>query len=152
MKGDKNNTNLESLFILQKKVLERALKLSLVGTHNTHFSCFYRLKKLKIRDLYIYQLTINMFRHHSNLLPLDLPSISFINQSDIHNYNTRHVSDLHIAPSNTNWQKIPSQFWNKVNAALKNCKSLATFKTCLKYIFLINIALKSTNIMYVSIV
>ena len=42
-----------------------------------------------------------MFRHHRNLLPLDLPSISFINQSDIHNYNTRHVSDLHIAPTNT---------------------------------------------------
>ena len=82
-----------------------------------------------------------MFRHHRNLLPSDLPTISFINQSDIHNYITRHVSDLHIAPTNTKLagNTITTQgpiVWNNMNAGLKNCTSLATFKTCLKkYIF-----------------
>ena len=96
MWGDKNNTNLESLFILQKKVI-RTCTNSLWLEHTTPI--FIALKTLKIHDLY--QLAIHMFRHHRNLLPLDLSSISFINQSDIHNYNTRHVSDLHIAPTNT---------------------------------------------------
>ena len=79
-----------------------------------------------------------MFRHHRNLLPLDLPSISFTNQSDIHSYNTRHVSDLHIAPANgklegnTITTQGPITIWNNMNAALKNRKSLAIFKTCLK--------------------
>ena len=72
-------------------------------------------------------MVIHMFRHHWNLLPLDLPSISFIKQSDIHNYNTRHVSDLHIAPTNTKLagNTVTTRgpiIWNKMmKAALKNC-------------------------------
>ena len=100
---------------------------SLVGTHNSHF---YKLKKLQIRDLYIYQLAVHMFKYHHNLLLLYLPSISFIKQSDTHNYNTRHISNLHIAPTNTKLAEntIKTQgpiIWNKTNDALKNCKSLA---------------------------
>ena len=97
-----------------------------------------------------------MFRHHRNLLPSDLPSISFINQSDIHNYNTRHVSDLHIAPTNTKLagNTITTQWsiiWNNMNAALKNCKSLATFKTCLKRYILHQYSSEIYNNMYESI-
>ena len=99
-----------------------------------------------------------MFRHHLNLLlPSDLPSISFINQSDIHNYNTRHVSDLHIAPTNTKLagNTITTQgpiIWNNMNAALKNFESLATFKTCLKKYILDQYSSEIYNNMHGSIV
>ena len=98
-----------------------------------------------------------MFRHHRNLLPLALPSISFINQSDILNYNTRHVSDTHIALTNTKLagNTITTQgpiIWNNMNAALKNCKSLATFKTCLKKYLLDQYSSEIVNNMYASIV
>ena len=118
---------------------------------------FIALKTLKNCDLYIYQLAIHMFRHHRNLLPSNLPSISFINQSDIQNYNTRHVSDLHIAPTNTKLagNTITTQgpiILNNMNAALKNCKSLATFKTCLKKYILDQYSSEIYNNMYASIV
>ena len=121
MWGDKNNPNLESLFLLQKKIIRTCTNLSLVGTHNTHF---YRLKKLK---------------------------------TDIHNYNTRHVSDLHIAPTDTKLAEntFTTQgpiIWNKMNAALKNCKSLAMFKTCLKKYIIDQYSSEVCNSMYVSII
>ena len=39
-----------------------------------------------------------------NLLPLDLPSISFFNQLDVYNYNATRV-DLHIAPAKLTGRK-----------------------------------------------
>ena len=99
-----------------------------------------------------------MFWHQHNLLPLDLPSISLINQSEIHNYNnTGHVSDLHIASRNTKLagNTITTQgpiIWNNMNVALKNCKSLASFKTCLKKYNLDQYSSKIYNNMYASIV
>ena len=141
--GDKNNANIESFFILQEKGI-RTCTNSLWLEHTTPI--FIALKELRIRDFYIYQLAIH--RHHRNLPPLDLPSISFINQSDIHNYNTRHVSDLHIALTNTKLagNTITTQgpiIWNNMNAALKNYKSLVIIKQHVwKSLYLINTALK----------
>ena len=133
--GNKNNTNLESLFILQKKVI-RTCTNSLWLEHTRPI--FIALKTLKIRGLYIYQLVIHMFRHHRNLLPFRSP-FNLVHQPIGYSqlYNTRHVYDLHIAPTNTKLagNTITTQgpiIWNNMNAALKNCKSLATFKTCLK--------------------
>ena len=96
--GDKNNANLESLFITQKKVI-RTCTYSLWLEHSTPL--FLSLNKLKIRDIYTYQLAVHMYRYHHNLLPPGLPNNNFAVQSEIHSYNTRQALDLHIDSTNT---------------------------------------------------
>ena len=85
-----------------------------------------------------------MLGHHRNLIPADLPSISFINQSDIHNYNTRHVSDLHIAPTNTKLagntsDQLFGTIWTPLSKIANNWLCL---KHVWKSIYLVNPALK----------
>ena len=58
--GDKNNANLESLFITQKKVI-RTCTYSLWLEHSTPL--FLSLNKLKIRDIYTYQIAVHMYRY-----------------------------------------------------------------------------------------
>ena len=128
--GDRNNTNLESLFILQKKII-RTCTNSLWLEHTTPL--FISLKKLKIRDIYTNQLAIHMFKYNNKLLPHDLPATLFTNQYDVHNYPTRHASDLHIALTHSKLAENTFRtqgplIWNHMNINLKNCKSLAIFK------------------------
>ena len=78
-----------------------------------------------------------MYRYHHDLLPPDLPNVSFTTQSEIHNYNTRQAFNLHIAPTNTqlanNTIKIQGPLiWNTMNISIKNCASLGIFKKSLK--------------------
>ena len=136
--GDKNNSFIESLFILQKKLI-RTCTYSLWLEHTTPLSL--ALSKLKIRDIYTYQLAIHMYRYHHDLLPPDLPYVTFTTQSEIHNYNTRQVSNLHIAPTNTQLAKntIKTQgplIWNTLNTYMKNSATLGQFKKSLKNISL----------------
>ena len=86
---------------------------------------FLALNKHKIRDIYTYQLAIHMYRFYHDLLPPDLPNVTFTTQSEIHNYNTRQVLNLHIAPTNTQLAKntIKTQgplIWNTLNTHIKN--------------------------------
>ena len=115
--GDKNNANLESLFITQKKVI-RTCTYSLWLEHSTPL--FLYLNKLKIRYIYTYQLAVHMYRYHHNLLPPGLPNNNFAVQSDIHSYNTRQALDLHIDSTNTklaeNTIKIQGPIiWNSIS-------------------------------------
>ena len=132
--GDKNNSFIESLFILQKKLI-RTCTYSLWLEHTTPL--FLALNKLKIRDIYSYQLAIHMYRFYHDLLPPDLPNVTFTTQSEIHNYNTRQVLNLHIVPTNTQLAKntIKTQgplIWNTLNTHIKNSASLDQFKKSLK--------------------
>ena len=132
--GDQNNANLNSLFITQKKVI-RTCAYSIWLEHSTPL--FLSLNKLKIREIYTYQLAVYMNRYHHNLLPPGLPNNKFTVQSDIHSYNTRQALDLHIDSTNTklaeNTIKIQGPIiWNSINKATKNCRSLASFKKSLK--------------------
>jgi hypothetical protein len=132
--GDKNNSNLESLFLLQKKII-RTCTNSLWLEHTTPL--FISLKKLKLRDIYTYQLAVYMYRYHNKMLPSDLPNVLFINKSDIHDYNTRQASDFHINPTNTMLatNTITTQgptIWNSLNCTIKNSVSIAVFKNVLK--------------------
>lgn len=152
--GDKNNTNLESLFILQKKII-RTCTNSLWLEHTTPL--FIALNKLKIRDLYTYQLAIHMYRIHHKLLPNDLPTFTFTIRSDIHRYNTRHASDLHIAPTDTKLAEntINTQgpiIWNIMNDNIKKCYSLPMFKTHVKNYILASYSSEICNNEYASII
>ena len=107
---------------------------------------FISLKKLKIFDIYSYQLAIHMYRYHHDLPPLGLPNNHFPTQAYIHDYNTRQANDLHVDPTNTKLAQnnIKTQgplTWNKLNIKIKNSPSLASFKTNLKKnTFLINMS------------
>ena len=132
--GDKNNSNLNSLFITQKKIV-RTCTNSLWLAHTTPL--FISLKKLKFFDIYSYQLATHMYRYHHDLLPPGLPNNHFPTQANIHDYNTRQANDLHVDPTNTKLalNNIKTQgplTWNKLNIKIKNSPSLASFKTNLK--------------------
>ena len=132
--GDKNNANLDSLSITQKKVI-RTCTYSLWLEHSTPL--FLSLNKLNICDIYTYRFAVHMYRYHHILLPPGLPNNKFAFQSDIHSYNTRQALDLHIDSTNTklaeNTIKTQGQIiWNSINKTTKNCRSLASFKKSLK--------------------
>ena len=69
--GDRNNSNLDSLFITQKKII-RTCTNSIWLEHTTPL--FLSLKKFKIRDIYLQQLAVHMYRYHHDLLPPGLPN------------------------------------------------------------------------------
>ena len=151
--GDRNNANLESLFLVQKKII-RTCTNSLWLEHTTPL--FISLKKLKIRDMYTYQLAIHMYRYNHNLLPPNLPDIQFTNLSDIHNYCTRQAQNLHIISTNTSLARNTMKtqgpiIWNTLNKSVKNCSSLAIFKSKLKKHILDQYNSELTNNEYASI-
>ena len=136
--GDKNNANLNSLFITQKKIIRTCTK-SLWLAHTTPL--FISLKTLKIHDIYTYQLAIHMYRYHHDLLPRGLPNCHFITQADIHGHNTRQASNLHVDQTKTKLAQnnIKTQgpiIWNNLDVNIKNCASLPSFKTNLKKSFI----------------
>ena len=115
--GDKNNHNLNFLFITQKKIV-RTCTNSLRLAHTTPL--FTSLKKLKKFDIYSYQIVIHMYRYHHDLLPPGLPNNHFPTQANVHDYNTRQANDLHVDPTNTKLAQnnIKTQgplTWNKLN-------------------------------------
>ena len=115
--GDRKNSNLDSLFITQKKII-RTCTNSIWLEHTTPL--FLSFKKIKICDIYIQQLAVHMYRYHHDLLPPGLPNNKFTVQSNIYNYNTRQALDLHIDPTNTKLAKntIKTQgpmIWNSIN-------------------------------------
>ena len=78
-----------------------------------------------------------MYRFYHDLLPPDLPNVTFTTQSEIHNYNTRQVLNLHIVPTNTQLAKNTIKthgplIWNTLNTHIKNSASLDQFKKSLK--------------------
>ena len=124
--GRQNNANLDSLFIAQKKVI-RTCSYSLWLEHSTPL--FLSLNKLKIRDIYTYQLAVHMYHYHHNLLPPGLPNNKFTIQSDIHSYNTKQALDLHIDSTNTklaeNTIRIQGPIiWNSINKTTRKCRIL----------------------------
>ena len=83
---------------------------------------------------------------------------AFTIRSDFHRYNTRHASDLHIAPiSDTKLAEntINAQgpiIWNIMNDNIKKCYSLPMFKTHVKNYILANYSSEISNNEYASII
>lgn len=150
--GDKNNANLDSLLITQKKII-RTCTYSLWLAHTAPL--FISLKKLKIHDIYSYQTAIHMYRYHHDLLPPDLPNNHFQIIADIHDHDTRQANDLHIDSTSTKLAEnnIKTQgptVWNILNTKIKTCPSLASFKFNLKKHILHQYD-STTNVKYASI-
>lgn len=132
---DKNNSNLDSLFLVQKRLI-RTCTNSLWLAHTDPL--FKILNTLKIHDIYILQLASFMYQYHHDMLPPDLLDDNFfISNASIHNYNTRHTSDFHVKPTSTLLARntIKTQgalLWNSLHSPIKMSPSLAVFKRSLK--------------------
>lgn len=135
--ADPNNTCLDSLFLLQKRVI-RSCTISPWLAHTDPL--FATLKTLKIYDIYKFQLAVFMYQHHNNMLPSDLIDETFFNTAyPVHNYETRNVNTQFIKPTKTMlayntsasqgpllWKNIPTSIKTSTIASFK-----AKLKTCL---------------------
>lgn len=133
--ADMNNANLNSLFLLQKRII-RTCTNSLWLDHTDPL--FISLKTLKISDIYKLQLATFMFQYHHNQLPTHLIEPDFFNTDNLsHDYNTRHARDIFIKNTRTVLAKNTSMtqgpmLWNSLSTLLKNSPSLASFKFQMK--------------------
>ena len=129
--ADKNNSNLHSLFLLQKRAV-RTCTNSLWLSHTDPL--FHSLYTLKLLDIYQFQLGTFMYKFHHNQLPPDLLNPNFfIRNVEIHSHDTRHALDFHIDITNTKLAEntIKTQgalLWNNLSASIKNSPSLPSFK------------------------
>jgi hypothetical protein len=137
--ADMNNANLNSLFLLQKRVI-RTCTNSLWLDHTDPL--FISLKTLKISDIYKLQLASFMFQFHHNQLPANLIDPDFFNIDTLsHDYNTRHARDPFIKNTktvlahNTSMSQGP-MLWNSLSTDIKNSPSLASFKYQMKKAFI----------------
>jgi len=153
--ADKNNTNLDSLFLVQKKSI-RICTNSLWLAHTNPL--FYQFQALKVHDIYIHQLSTFMYRHDRSLLPKHISNTLFQSNADCktHRYDTRQSSDIHIDKTSTNLAKntITTQgaiLWNTMKSDIKNSPSLATFKRKLKTHILDQYALECTTNRYATV-
>ena len=141
---DKNNSHLNSLFLLQKKVIRTCTKALWLAHTDPLFES---LNTLKLHDIYHFQLGLFMYKYHHNLLPPGLLDNTFFKTNvQIHHYNTRQAQDFHIDQTNTKLAEntIKTQgalLWNNMNPTLRNSPSLAIFKKRLKKTLISNYSL-----------
>jgi len=133
--ADRNNTSLNSLFLLQKRII-RTCTNSLWLEHTDPL--FISLKTLKIEDIYKHQLACFMFQFHHKLFPDNLIHLDFFNVGSIsHRYNTRQDSESYIKntrtvlASNTSMTQGPL-LWNSLPALLTTSPSITSFKSKMK--------------------
>lgn len=137
--ADKNNSHIQSLFLMQKKII-RTCTNSLWLAHTDPL--FADLKTLKIHDIYTFQTAQFMYSYFHDLIPPHiLDTDYFLSNKDIHSYDTRFSSDLRIRKTNTklaeNTLKIQGALlWNTLNNYLKQSPSIAVFKHRLKDLLL----------------
>ena len=128
--GNTYKTTIESLFIIQKRVI-RIMTFSQYTNQTTPI--FNHLGFIKLHDLVYFQTALFMFRFHNHLLP-DVFSNFFTPVSSVHNYNTglASKSSYVIPKSRTNYGKFSIGFqgakvWNSIDESLKTT-SFRVFK------------------------
>ena len=120
---------LDKLFIKQKK----AVRIICRAKWNAHTNpLFFNLKLLTICNLNKLQTYCFMYKIVNNLLPDSLKSW-FRYNSDVHNYNTRGSTKLHITSHNTALRANSiiingAKLWNDLNADIKILSSFYIFK------------------------
>jgi len=86
-----------------------------------------------------YKPLVSCVRHTTDRYPATLIIFFylFMANSDIHTYNTRQSSDIHISYSHTNIIHLNiviygAKIWNSIDDSLKNCGTLLNFKRAYK--------------------
>jgi len=138
--GSASDSHILPLIRIQKK----AIRIVCSVPPRTHtYPLFVSLNILNIRKLYQYMATIFMFKHHHQQLP-DHCNDLFTSNAEIHDYNTRQRSMLHVPVTANNYQKRTIRFmgvtlWNRLcNIEINRNRSVFTFKKHLKKFLLSN--------------
>jgi len=135
-----NNYLLDRLYKLQKRAV-RIITNSFYLSHSKPL--FIKLNILPIYQLYEYNLGIFMYSFHKQLLPKLFDSL-FIQNSDVHNYDTRSKSHLRVTYGRTHFSHTIITYkgpilWNNLPEELKDSVSLNSFKIKLKRLLLQNL-------------
>ena len=124
---------LDKLLKLQKRAV-RNISKSEFRLHTAPL--FKDLNLLRMYDMYKYYLCIFMFKHSFNQLP-SLFEGYFIKRFNVHDLNTRQNNDYQLKRNKTTFsskgiRSTGPNYWNKLIADIKNCKTRSTFKSKLK--------------------
>ena len=120
---------LQRLFLLQKRAI-RVITKSFYLAHTDQL--FYKLKILKIHDLYRLQVASFMFSYSKNILPEHFNEF-FVLNSSVNNYSTRNSNKLYIPFYRYNFSRTLVRYqgpitWNNLSNELKCCHTLQCFK------------------------
>ena len=131
--GKSFKTQIHRLFVVQKRVIRIICK----ANYRAHTNLlYYENGILKLEDLYSMQLGTLMFSIHSGDLPPALAQI-FRRNNQIHSYNTRQASALHLPYARTTFtlntlMSTGPRFWNSLDTTITNASSISVFKRRLK--------------------
>ena len=132
--GHTHKTYLTKLFISQKKII-RIITFSDYYAHTNPL--FTKLKLLKLCEIYSYFMCIFIYKYINSQLPSNIFDAFFTLTTSIHDYKTRHHSNLRPALHNTKASSFcirvqGPKIWNSIPQDIKDCKLLNPFKYKLK--------------------
>lgn len=132
--GNSSKSQNEKLFLIQKRVIRIICNVHF-RTHTN--ALFHQHKILKVEDIYFMQLGSLMYDLNAGELPLALAQ-RFKKNSDIHRYNTRQASGLHLPRARTQFTlktlvHTGPRFWNSLDASIKHTSCKSAFKRRLKF-------------------
>ena len=132
--GHTHKTYLTKLFISQKKII-RIITFSDYYAHTNPL--FTKLKLMKLREIYSYFMCIFFYKYINSQLPNNIFDAFFTLTTSIHDYKTRHHSNLRPALHNTKASSFcirvqGPKIWNSIPQDIKDCKLLNPFKYKLK--------------------
>lgn len=89
---------------------------------------------MKIDQLIEYEMSVNFHKIQMQKLKTD---IRYTINSNLHSYNTRTAQSFHLGKLNNNWgansfENRGKKIYNKINASMKEIKSIYTFKNLMK--------------------
>ena len=131
--GGACDTHISSLYILQKKIL-RIIQSASYKAHTTPI--FLKLKILQLYKIYIYSVTMFMFKFFKGLLP-NIFNQMFTRNENLHNYFTRQSNKLHVPVSKLSavyrtMKYKGVSFWNVMSTKINNNCKINTYKHNLK--------------------
>ena len=127
--GHANNIYTDSLVKLQKKII----RIIMHSYYNAHTEPLFRqLNILDFHKLVIQRTSLMMFKYSSNNLSSPIRTM-FIRNNEIHNYNTRNRTTLHVPIGTTETTYATFRFhgiyiWNLISERIPTDVSYSCFK------------------------
>ena len=127
---------MNKLQVLQKRAIRT---VTLANYRSSTSPLFAKLNILKLHDIVTLNVASFTYRCRNSLLPSQFEDFYVSNQS-VHNYNTRHASDIRTNHFRTSQYKRSlryrsTQIWNKLPNKLKFCRTVVSFrKSVTKYL------------------
>ena len=131
--GSASKTRIDTLFRMQKK----AIRFITMSSYRAESSpLFKKLGLLTIYEIHLYKVALFMFKVHHEFAP-QLFQEYYTSKSEIHNYETRGRTTLHVPDYDINIRKLSIRFkgvyvWNFVCKNVSPKCSLNIFKSGLR--------------------